>query len=90
MNFTKLISLFTSLCFLFSVLTQNIYAFNNNESNVIDKYANEFSFLDKFGKITEKSDIRNDLKVINIQDLHSNYSAQINIKKYFELNRFKL
>ena len=80
MNFTKLISLFTSLCFLFSILTQNIYAFNNNESNVIDKYANEFSFLDKFGKITEKSDIRNDLKVINIQDLHSNYSAQINIK----------
>lgn len=80
MNATRFISVFTSLCFLFSVLTQNVYSSYNNKNNFIsDEHIDNFSIPDKFGKVTEIND-KNGIEVINIQDLHSNYSAQISIK----------
>lgn len=85
MNVKKLISFCTCLFFLFSVITQNVSAYHNVENTFINnKYINNFNFSDKFGKITEISDTENNIKVINIQDLHSNYSAQINIKNILD------
>ncbi|GAB1402791.1 hypothetical protein MASR1M68_17020 [Elusimicrobiota bacterium] len=72
----KTVSIFTVICFLFSVLTSNLSA-----SVLQDDLGGENNklFSSKFGKVTEKINNNSDLLVVNIQDLHSNSSVQLNI-----------
>lgn len=75
----KTISLITVACFLLSVLTANLSASVLYEkSSAVTETAELFS--KDFGKITETVDNNSDLLVVNIQDLHSNPSVQLNIK----------
>lgn len=80
MNIKKLISVFTTLCFLFSVITSNLSAAqeNNKLSN------NESVSFNNSGKITEISNNQSNLLVVNIQDLHSNKSVQSNINNILQ------
>lgn len=75
----KTISLITVVCFLLSLLTANLSASVLYEkSSAVTETAELFS--KDFGKITETVDNNSDLVVVNIQDLHSNPSVQLNIK----------
>ena len=83
MNIKKFISIITCFCFVFSVFTQNIFAYINSDVNINikDEYLDNDLFSNKYGKITDINlKQNNSLSVINIQDLHSNYYAQTNIK----------
>ncbi|MDD5021238.1 MAG: hypothetical protein PHR82_03755 [Endomicrobiaceae bacterium] len=72
----KTISIFTVSCFLFSVLTSNLSASVLQGDLSFEK--NEL-FSKDFGKVTEIVNNNSDLLVVNIQDLHSNSSVQLNI-----------
>ncbi len=75
----KTVSLITVACFLFSVLAADLSAaVLNDKSYVLSETVELFS--KDSGKITETVNNNSDLLVINIQDLHSNPSVQLNIK----------
>jgi len=79
----KTISLITLTCFLFSVLAADLPAsVLQYKSSAVSESAG--LFLKDFGKITETVDNNSDLLVVNIQDLHSNPSVQLNIKNILD------
>ena len=81
MNIKKLISVFTTLCFLFSVITSNLSAAQQNNNLLSNNVSLSFN---NSGKITEIADNQSNLLVVNIQDLHSNKSVQSNINKILQ------
>lgn len=76
MNIKKIISVFTGLCFIFSVTCVNLTAAVKDAS--LQQNDNPAPFAG-YGKITEIHNAGSGLLVINIQDLHSNKSVQSNI-----------
>lgn len=77
----KTISVFTVTCFLFSVLTSNLSASVLQDSLPTE---NNKLFSSKFGKVTQTINNNSDLLVVNIQDLHSNSSVQLNINNILD------
>lgn len=80
-NFKKSCSIMITLSLLLSVITQNVYATNNELVNDRLKkiFFNDFAISQDFGKITSINDIGSNVTVINIQDLHCHFQTQKNI-----------
>ena len=83
----KLCSIVTAVCFTFTVVGSDLYAsvnfdtakdqkryFEKKDKNDFDSF-----FSDRYGKIVSYNDNLSSIVVINIQDLHCDYSVQKNI-----------
>ncbi|WP_372520647.1 HD-GYP domain-containing protein [Candidatus Ruminimicrobiellum ovillum] len=83
-NLIKICAVFTTVCFVVSTLGANLYAIPLAE-NANQKYEDVFnkvsSISAEYGKITSSKDVKSDITVINIQDLHCHPQTQRNISK---------
>lgn len=89
----KLCAIITAGCFTISILNSNLFASVNNGSSIQefekfisskDKQQIESLFSEKYGKLLSYKDNNSDTVVINIQDLHCDYSVQKNIYSLIE------
>ena len=84
LNKIKICAVFTAVCFVISTLGANLYAIPMAE-NTNKKYEDVFnkasSISNEYGKITSSKDVKSDITVINIQDLHCHPQTQKNISK---------
>ncbi|MDD5021615.1 MAG: hypothetical protein PHR82_05700, partial [Endomicrobiaceae bacterium] len=84
-NLKKVCSVVTALIFLFTVFNINLYASvktgqDSTDNFLIENINKEQNVIpDQYGKITALSDNGSSTVVINIQDLHCDYSVQKNI-----------
>ena len=85
----KLCATITSLCFTVTIITNNSFAAVNPETTKSqqqyfeskDKTDFYYLFPSKYGKIISYNDNFSDTVIINIQDLHCDYSVQKNISE---------
>ena len=85
--FKKVCAIITSLCFMFTIIGNNLFAAVNADTLQSKKQYFEAKdadnldslFSSKYGKIVSYNDNHSDTIVINIQDLHCDYSVQKNI-----------
>ena len=85
--FKKVCAVITSLCFMFAIISNNLFAAVNADTLQSKKQYFEAKdadnldslFSSKYGKIVSYNDNHSDTIVINIQDLHCDYSVQKNI-----------
>lgn len=83
----KVCAVITTVCFTFTVVSNNLFAsFNINTLNeqqqlFESKNSEQISslFLDKYGKVSQSTNNFSSTVVVNIQDLHCDYSVQKNI-----------
>jgi len=91
-NFKKICAIVTASCFMLSVLSNVSYASIpisaiQSQKNIFDiKNTEQLNnlFSDKYGKIISVNNNLSDTIVINIQDLHCDYSIQKNISLLIE------
>jgi len=87
----KVISLFTTVVFLFSVVASDLLAASmgvpaaNISGNFQDIFQSKILIPNSYGKVTSISDMQSDTVIINIQDLHSHGDTQRNISKIIEV-----
>ena len=83
----KFCAVITATCFTFTVVANNLYASVNFDTTKAQKQyfekkekndLNSF-FSDRYGKVVSYNNNLSDTVVINIQDLHCDYSVQKNI-----------
>lgn len=84
LNKKKLCAVFTTVCFLVSVLCANLYAISAGQKTDVE-YETVFNKLkcinSEYGKITSTKDVGSDITIVNIQDLHCHPQTQKNISK---------
>ena len=86
-TFNKICATVTSLCFVFTLVGNNLFAAVNTDTMQSKKQYFETKdadnlnswFSNKYGKIVSYNDNSSDTVVINIQDLHCDYFVQKNI-----------
>lgn len=95
-NSQKICAVITSVCFTFTVLSSNLFASVNintlqeQQDLFVAKNTEQLNslFLDNYCKISESTDNLSSTVVVNIQDLHCDYSVQKNIYSLIdELNK---
>ena len=85
--FKKFCAIVTSVCFTFTIISNNLFAavnvdtmqskkqyFESKNTNDLDSL-----FPNKYGKVVSCNDNSSDILVVNIQDLHCDYFVQRNI-----------
>nr|MCR4662573.1 hypothetical protein [Endomicrobiaceae bacterium] len=85
--FKKFCAIVITVCFVFTIVSNNLYAsvsaepilaqkqyFNSSENNTLDNL-----FSSKYGKVISCNNNSSDTVVINIKDLHCDYFVQKNI-----------
>lgn len=85
--FKKVCAVITSVCFMFTIIGNNLFAAVNVDTLQSKKQYFETKnennlnslFSSKYGKIVSYNDNSSDTVIINIQDLHCDYSVQKNI-----------
>lgn len=77
-NLKKCCSIMITLSLLLSVITQNVYAVNNEQvtDNFKKIFSNDSIINQDFGKITSVNDVGSNVTIINIQDLHCHFQTQ--------------
>lgn len=83
----KFCAIITTVCFIFTIVSNNLFAsfdvntmkeqqqlFNDKDNEQINSL-----FLDKYGKVSQSKNNLSSTVVVNIQDLHCDYSVQKNI-----------
>jgi len=85
--FKKTCAIITSACFVFTIVSNNLFAAVNVDTfqskkqyfEAKDTKNLEFLISSKYGKIVSYNNNFSDTIVVNIQDLHCDYSVQKNI-----------
>ena len=88
----KICATLTALSFIFTIITNNLYAYVNVETmqsqkQYFDSKADsdlDTLFSSKYGKIVSYNNNLSDIVLINIQDLHCDYYVQKNISSLIE------
>ena len=85
MNKIKLIAVITLVSFIISTIGSNLYALPtqvNDSKKYKDVFNKAKSVIDiESGKVTASKDVKSDVTVVNIQDLHCHPQTQKNISK---------
>jgi len=83
----KFCAIITTVCFIFTIVSNNLFAsfevntmkeqqqlFNDKDNEQLNSL-----FVDKYGKVSQSKNNLSSTVVVNIQDLHCDYSVQKNI-----------
>ena len=88
----KICAVITSLCFIFAIISDNLFAaisidtIQSQKQYFETKNTTQLDYLlsDKYGKIVSYNNNFSDIVIINIQDLHCDYSVQKNVSSLID------